>query len=137
MAHESGFGAKLLVDTGSGLVEIPQISAIAFPTVENVMAEVSGHDSPGGYQQFAFSGMRNLPPFDVTISWDGADATHIFLETILGTGATTAFGSQSSDSNGINQTFNAIVAKIAPSSEPGDVLKKVVTIQPSGALTDV
>jgi predicted secreted protein len=76
MATSGGFGLIYKINIVSTLTTIPKVIEGTLPGRELVMAEVTAHDSTGGYKEQIASGKRSLGEWDFTVLWNSTDATH-------------------------------------------------------------
>ncbi len=72
MAAQGGFGLGL-THKGTTVISIDSVDELQFT---KFMAEVTSHDSPGGYYEAVATGKRRIQPLAVGAFWDSAAATH-------------------------------------------------------------
>lgn len=72
MTAQGGFGLGL-THQGTTVISIETVDELQFSAF---MAEVTAHDSPGGYYEAVKTGKRRIQPLQVGAFWDTADLTH-------------------------------------------------------------
>src|SRR3990172_4189479 len=77
MATQGGFGAVLKIADNSGvLIAVTKVIDFEFPEFEKIVADVTSHDSPGGYAEHISTGKRMMNEFSCTLLWDRNQDTH-------------------------------------------------------------
>lgn len=133
MAIQGGMGVALKINTGS-LTTIANMEDVDDWVFDRILAEVSAHDSSGGWAEFVPSGKRMMPAFSCTLTFDDADATHAALVTNWA--AETTVGFSINDPDGTETiTFSGYVKTMARSSKQDGAYRVKATIQPTGAVT--
>jgi hypothetical protein len=110
MATQGGLGTTLTYNSQS----ITKIMEVDWPEIEKVLAEVTAHDSTGGWEEFIATGKFTASDFTITVLWDKALAGHGALLTASG---------------------SAFVSSIAEESDMEDGHKATITISPTGNVT--
>lgn len=129
MTRQGGFGAVLKI--GSPLAAVAHVEDFEFPEFEKVLAEITGHDSPGGYAEHIATGKRRLNEFTCTLIWDKSTATHTAMVAAFDSDAAVPMSAEDPDGSEVI-AFSAHVNKIGRISEQEEGYKAEVTIQPTG-----
>lgn len=133
MAVQGGFGAVLKITT-TGLTAVTHVKDFEFPEFERVLAEITAHDSPGGYAEWISTGKRKLNEFSCTLVWDKSEATHAAIQTAFG--SDTAVAMSVEDPGGTEViAFNGFISKIGRTVDQEDAYLAEVSIQPTGQPT--
>ena len=131
---QGGFGVVLSIDVGTVLTALTKVVDTPFPEFEKMLAESTTHDSTGGYYESVATGKRRLNEFEVTLTWDTAQATHAAVVTAFESDAAVSFSI--ADPNGEETiTFEGHLRTIGRVSEQEDVYKAMVGISPTGQPT--
>ena len=82
MGRQGGFGAKVKIDTGS--MEIVAFAeTIGDLNLKAFIADMTGHDAPQGFTEKLKTGKFEIGSFDIKLTWDIAEATHVALSAAL------------------------------------------------------
>lgn len=131
---QGGFGVQLKIDVGTVLTAVTKVEDCPFPEFEKILAESTGHDSPGGYAEYVATGKRRLSEFEVTLIWDQAEATHAAMRTAFDSDAPVSCSVADPDGDE-TIAFEAHIRMIAMESPQEDAYKARVGIQPTGQPT--
>lgn len=132
--EQGGFGYTCKITVNSGLVAIAGVEDMGIPEFEKVVAEITGHDAPGGYAKFISTGKRKMNAFTLKVVWDPTSATHAALKAAFDSDDAVAF--ELSDAEGLETiSFDAIVTKMGRVSEQEEGYKCEIEIQPTGQPT--
>src|SRR5512139_3260639 len=81
MAQQGGFGLDLKIMVGTTLTSVVHIIDGEIPEFEKFLAEMTAHDSTGGYAEWIATGKYAINEFKVTLAWDSAASTHAAIVT--------------------------------------------------------
>lgn len=133
MTVQGGFGCLLKINTGS-LTTIVNIEDIDDWVLDRIIAEISAHDSTGGYAEFVPSGKRMMNPLSFTCVWDDAETTHQAI--ITNWAAETTVGFSLSDPDGTETlSFSGYIKTIGRMSKQEGAYRAKITLQPTGVVT--
>ncbi len=133
VALQMGDGAPTEVFT-----TLADVVNLPIPGIENVLANVTAHDS-GGYEEHIATGLKKLDEFAITISYDVDDPQQNLAAGLLGkvvSGEVTNFKIVFPTAE--EWAFAAIVRKFTPQAanpQSPSQLKAVVTFRPTGTPT--
>jgi predicted secreted protein len=131
--RQGGYGAVLKI-TVSGLQAVTHVMDYEFPEFEKILAEITAHDSPGGYAEWISTGKRKLNSFKVKLVWDIAEATHAAV--VAAFDSDSAVNMSVEDPNGYEViAFAAQVSKLGRIAEQEEGYACEVEIQPTGVPT--
>jgi predicted secreted protein len=130
MATQGGLGTTLTYNSQS----ITKIMEVDWPEIEKVLAEVTAHDSTGGWEEFIATGKFTASDFTITVLWDKALAGHGALLTAHNNGTAHAF-SLVGPGTALTVSGSAFVSSIAEESDMEDGHKATITISPTGNVT--
>lgn len=74
--RQGGFGAVLKINVTASLTAVTHVVDFEFPEFEKILADITAHDSPGGYAEYISTGKRKMNSFTVKLVWDIAETTH-------------------------------------------------------------
>lgn len=134
MATQGGLGVKIKIPVGAPTpvqTVVAHLLEVEFPELEKVLAEVTAHDSPGGWAEFIDSGKRNAGEFAATLLWDPAEATHAAIISMFEAKPAVEMSIEDPASTEI-LTFDAHIQKMGRVAEMEEGYKCEVTIQPTG-----
>lgn len=134
MAPQGGFGVKLKISVTSTLTVIAGIKETDFPEFEKAMADVTGHDSTGGWAEHLPTGKRMANPFTCTVFWDESNNTHAAIKTAFDGEAPVNMSIEDPDGDEVI-AFAAHITKMGRVSEQEDAFMCEIEIQPTGAVT--
>lgn len=77
MSAQGGFGVQLKI----GANTVVSVIDVTWPTLRNVMVDVTAHDSTNGWREHIKTGLRETTEFTATIAWDDSESTHQSLIT--------------------------------------------------------
>jgi predicted secreted protein len=105
-----------------------------FPEFEKIVADVTAHDSTGGYAEYIATGKRQLNSFKVTLGWDSAAATHAAVKTAFAADTTSTI--VAADPDAVESiSFSAHITKLGRIVKQEEGYKCDVEIQPTGVPT--
>lgn len=134
MAQQGGFGLTAQIDVSGTPTTIVHLIDMDVPEFTKFIAEMTGHDSAGGYYEAVDTGKRRVQPFPVTLGWDAAEATHAAI--LAAFNGTTAVTFSVEDPNGDETiSFECFVEKVKRVLKQEDGYKCEVTIHPTGQPT--
>ena len=128
--RQGGYGSVLKIDV-SGLTAITHIMDFEFPEFEKIIAEITAHDSPGGYAEFISTNKRKLNSFVVKLIWDVNETTHAAVVAAFDSDEAVAMTAEDPDGNEVI-AFDAIVTKLGRIAEQEEGYSCDVEIQPTG-----
>ena len=136
MAAQGGFGVVLSIDVGTVLTVLASVVDTPYPEFEKILAEVTGHDSAGGYAEHIATGKRKINEFVCKLTWDIALPTHAAVLTAFESDAAVSWSI--ADPDGAESiSFEAHVRTLNKSSEQEDAFFCEVAVQPTGEPTIV
>lgn len=128
--RQGGFGAVLKIDV-SGLTAVTHVKEFEFPEFEKILADITAHDSPGGYAEWIATGKRQLNSFTCTLVWDVAETTHAAV--VAAFDSDDAVNMSTEDPDGFEViTFAAHISKLGRIAEQEEGFTCEVEIQPTG-----
>ena len=136
MAVRGGFGVVLSVDVGTVLTVLAKVVDTPYPEFEKILAEVTSHDSPGGYYESVATGKRKLNEFVCKLTWDISLPTHAAILTAFESDAAVSWSI--ADPDGAETiSFTAHVRTMNKSSDQEDAFFCEVAVEPTGEPTIV
>lgn len=127
MTRTGGFGATLTI-SGSAIAHITNFE---FPEFVKVLAEITAHDSPGGYAEHISTRKRRMEAFTVELTWDTDEATHAAIVAAFDSDNTVPM--VASDPLGSEDiAFDAHIGKLGRIAEQEEGYSCNVEIQPTG-----
>ena len=131
MSEQGGMGAVLEIMVSASLTAVTHVEDFEFPEFEKVLAEVTAHDSPGGYAEWIASGKRKLNEFKCTLVWDASEATHAAMQAAFDSDDPVSMSV--SDPDGVEHIhFEAHISKLGRQADQEEAVKCEVAIQPTG-----
>ncbi len=131
--RQGGYGAVLKINV-SGLVVVTHVMDHEFPEFEKILAEITAHDSPGGYAEFISTGKRKMNAFTCKLVWDIGETSHAAL--VAAFDSDDAVGMSVEDPNGYEViAFDAQISKLGRIAEQEEGYACDVEIQPTGIPT--
>ena len=130
MAAQGGYGITFQLNgtTIVGVDDIDELSFIKF------MAEVTAHDSPGGYYEAVDTGKRRIEPLNMAVFWDQGEATHAAVISAFDAQVSSQF--DWSDPDGVETIqFNGFFEKIGRVSPQDEGYRANVLVHPTGTAT--
>lgn len=134
MTARGGFGLQIQIEVTAVLTAIVNVLEGDVPKFTKVLAEMTGHDSTGGYAEHVATGKRMVESFNFTVGWDADEATHAAVQA--------AFDSDDPVNMAVitpgtdeTLTGSAHVYEIGRISEQEDGFKAEIAIQPTGQWT--
>jgi hypothetical protein len=128
--RQGGYGAILKITT-SGLTAVTHVVDFEFPEFEKILAEITAHDSPGGYAEHISTGKRKVNSFTCRLTWDITETTHAAIVAAFDSDNTTAMSVEDPDHREVI-AFNGHVSKLGRIAEQEEGYSCDVEIQPTG-----
>lgn len=129
MARQGGYG--LAMQIGNPLVAMVGVEDVDELQFSKFIDEATGHDSTAGWYEAEATGKRRFQPFNMTLLWDSAQATHTAIITAFNSDDVEDF--TFADPAGQETiTFTAHVEMIGRLSQQEATYRATVTIHPSG-----
>lgn len=127
MTRQGGFGAQLTIG-GSAIAHIVDFE---FPEFEKILAEITAHDSPGGYAEHISTRKRKMNSFTCRLTWDINQATHAAIVAAFDSDDTVDM--VASDPDGDEEiSFAAHVFRLGRIAEQEEGYACDIEIQPTG-----
>lgn len=130
--RQGGFGTKIKINVSSVMTAIVFAQEIEFPEFEKILADITGHDAPSGYDEVIATGKRKMNAFKVKLTWDIAQVTHAAVKAAFNSDSAVQMSVEDPDSYEVI-TFNAHVAKLGRITEQEEGYVCEVEIKPTGA----
>ncbi len=128
--RQGGYGSVLKINV-SGLTAVTHVEEFEFPEFEKILAEITAHDSPGGYAEHIATGKRKLNEFTCTLVWDIAETTHAAM--VAAFDSNDAVSMSVEDPGGYEViVFDAHISKLGRIAEQEEGFVCEVSIQPTG-----
>lgn len=134
MGTQGGYGVVAKIKVSSIMTAIVHVLDMEFPEFEKILADVTAHDSPGGYQEMIATGKRKMNPCKMTLLWDVVATTHAAVLAAFNSDSTVDFSVQDPDGTEVI-AFACHVSKLGRISEQEEGYKCEVEIQPTGVPT--
>lgn len=131
MSRQGGFGAKVKIDISGTMTAIVHAKEITFPELEKILADITAHDSPGGYAEWMDTNKRKMNEFALKIGWDADEATHAALLAAYAATVPATFSVSNPDDTEV-LVFDGWVRKVGRAVEQEDEYTCEITIQPTG-----
>jgi predicted secreted protein len=131
MTRQGGFGTVVKITVTSSLVAVTHAQDIEFPEFEKILADITGHDAPGGYEEIIATGKRKMNAFKLKLTWDTAEATHAAMVAAFNSDETVAMSVEDPDGDEVI-AFDAHVAKLGRVAEQEEGYVCEVEIKPTG-----
>lgn len=129
--RQGGFGAVLKITVTASLTAIVHVVDMEFPKFVKVLAEITAHDSPGGYAEHISTRKRKLESFTVHIVWDISEVTHAAVVAAFDSDDTVAMSVEDPDGSEVI-TFDAHIFELGRIAEQEEGYACDVSIQPTG-----
>ncbi len=133
MTRQGGFGAVLKIDV-SGLTAVAYVKEFEFPEFEKLLADITSHDSPGGYREMISTGKRQLNEFTCQLVWDVSSTTHAAMTAAFDSDAAVNMSAEDPDSTEVI-AFAAHINKLGRVAEQEEGYVCDVSITPTGQPT--
>jgi predicted secreted protein len=131
MTRQGGFGTVVKITVTASLVAITHAQDIEFPEFEKILADITGHDAPGGYEEIIATGKRKMNAFKVKLTWDISEATHAAVVAAFNSDAAVAMSVEDPDGDEVI-AFDAHIAKLGRIAEQEEGYVCEVEIKPTG-----
>ena len=130
MTRQGGFGAVLKIDV-SGLTAVAYVKDFEFLEFEKLLADITSHDSPGGYREMISTGKRQMNEFTVQLVWDVSQSTHAAMIAAFDSDAAVDMSAEDPDGTEPIE-FSAHINKLGRIAEQEEGYVCDVTITPTG-----
>lgn len=129
--QQGGFGAVLKITVTAVLTAVAHVHEFEFPEFEKIIADVTGHDAPGGYTEKIATGKRTMNSFTCTLGWDTSETTHAAI--VAAFDSDDAVQMSVEDPDGIETiTFDAHISKLGRIAKQEEGYECKVEITPTG-----
>lgn len=129
--RQGGFGTQIKINITSTLTAIVYAQDIEFPEFEKILADITGHDAPGGYEEIIATGKRKMNAFNLKLTWDKSQVTHAAV--LAAFDSDNAVGMSVEDPEGYEViSFDAHVAKLGRVAEQEEGFVCNVEVKPTG-----
>ncbi len=132
--RQGGYGAIIKIKVTSTMTAIVHAQDIEFPEHEKVLADITAHDSPGGWQEWIATGKRKANSMKCTFTWDIAEVTHAAVQAAFSSDLPVDMSVQDPDGDEVI-SFSAHVQKLGRVTKQEEGYTCAVTIQPTGQPT--
>jgi len=130
MTVQGGFGLDLKIHDGTDLASVVKLLNVEYPKFKKFIAEVTGHDSTGGWYEAVDTGKRKLEGFKCTVAWDPT-AHAAIMTAFTGTAAVACSIEDPAGDEVIS--FSVHIEEIQRMGDQEDALKAEVLLHPTGA----
>lgn len=131
MTRQGAFGSVLKIDVTASLTAVTHVTDFEFPEFEKILAEITAHDSPGGYAEYISTGKRRMNAFTCRLTWDVSQATHAAVLAAFDSDDPVNMSAEDPDGSEVI-AFSGHVAKLGRIAEQEEGYSCDVTIQPTG-----
>jgi predicted secreted protein len=131
MTRQGGFGTTIKITVTAVLTAITHAQEIEFPEFEKILADITGHDAPGGYEEIIATGKRKMNEFTVKLTWDVDEVTHAAMLAAFNSDEVVGMSVEDPDGSEVI-TFDAHVSKLGRVAEQEEGYVCDVTIKPTG-----
>jgi len=131
--RQGGYGSVLKINTGS-LTAVTHVMDFEFPEFEKIIAEITAHDSPGGWAEHISTNKRKMNSFTVKLVWDVNELTHAAVVAAFDSDEAVGMSVEDPDGNEVI-AFDGIVTKLGRIAEQEEGYACDVEIQPTGIPT--
>ncbi len=129
---QGGMGIDLKIHDGSALASVVSLLDVEFPKFKKFIAEITGHDSAGGWYESVDTGKRRLESFKATLAWD-ATAHAAVLTAFTGT-EPVACSIEDPDGDEVIG-FDVHIEEIQRMGAQEDAMKAEILLHPTGEPT--
>lgn len=134
MAQQGGFGLDVQIDVSGSLAALVHVLDMDLPEFMKFVAEMTGHDSPGGYYEAVDTGKKRVQPFTVTLGWDAGASSHAAV--LAAFNSTTPVTFKVADPAGDEEiSFECHIERVKRIAKQQEGYKAEVTIHPTGQPT--
>lgn len=131
MTPQGGFGTVVKITVTSTLTAVAHAQDIEFPEFEKILADITGHDAPGGYEEIIATGKRKMNAFKLKLTWDVAEVTHAAM--VAAFNSDDVVGMSVEDPDGAEViAFDAHIAKLGRIAEQEEGYVCEVEVKPTG-----
>jgi predicted secreted protein len=131
---QGAYGTLVKIKVTSTLTTMAHLMEVEFPEFEKLLAEVTAHDSPGGYAEHIATGKRKINGFVVKLLWDISSATHAAIQAAFNSDLPVDMSVQDPDGTEVI-SFSAHVYKLGRVTPQDEGYTCDVSIQPTGQPT--
>lgn len=132
--RQGGFGTVVKINVTSTLTAVAYAQDIEFPEFEKILADITGHDAPGGYEEIIATGKRKMNEFKLKLTWDVSQTTHAAMLAAFNSDDVVGMSVEDPDSTEVIG-FDAHVQKLGRIAEQEEGYVCEVTIKPTGIPT--
>lgn len=129
--RQGGFGTVVKIMVTASLTAITYAQEIEFPEFEKVLADITGHDAPGGYEEIIATGKRKMNAFNVKLTWDVGQVTHAAVLAAFNSDSAVSMSVEDPDGYEVI-TFSAHISKLGRVAEQEEGYVCNVEIKPTG-----
>ena len=134
MGRQGAFGSEIRIEVSSVLTAVAYAQEINFPELEKVLAEITAHDSPGGWDEQIDTGKRKSGEFTLKLTWDPDEETHAaILAAFDATGSLRTVLTPPDKAEYLG--FEAFVQKVGRIVEQEEGYACEVTFKPTGLMS--
>lgn len=131
MGRQGGFGTVVKITVTAALTAITHAQDIEFPEFEKIIADITAHDSPGGYEEIIATGKRKMNSFKVKLTWDTDEVTHAAVLAAFNSDDVVGMSVEDPDGQEVI-AFDAHVVKLGRVAEQEEGYVCEVEIKPTG-----
>ena len=131
---QGGFGTVMKIKVTSTMTAITHVQDVEFPEFEKILAVITGHDSPGGYEETIATGKRKMGAIKAKLTWDVGEITHAAVLAAFNSDPPVGMSVQDPDSDEII-SFSGHIQKLGRVAKQDEGYYCDVTIQPTGQPT--
>ena len=132
-SEQGGLGVKLKITVSAALTAVANVEEVEFPELEKIMADITAHDSGGGWDETIPSGRFNSSEFEATLTWNADDSSHAAITAAFG--STVSMPMSIEDPAGVEVlAFNGFVTKMGRVAELDEAYRCKVTFKATGPI---
>lgn len=129
--EQGGFGAKIKINISDTMTVIAKLLEFDPIELEKILADWTGHDSPGGYEEKIATGKRKVNPFTCTLGWDRSKPTHDAIQAAFDSDDTVTMSVEDRLGAEVIE-FEVHIQKIGRIYEQEEGFRAEVNIEPTG-----
>jgi predicted secreted protein len=126
---QGGMGIDLKIHNGTALESVVSLLDVEFPKFKKFIAEITGHDSVGGWYEAVDTGKRRLEPFKAVLGWNAT--SHAGIITAFTNQAAVACSIEDPDGDEVI-AFDVHIEEIQRMGAQEDAMKAEVLLHPTG-----
>lgn len=131
MSYQGGYGAVIKINVSSSLTALVKLLEFDPVELEKILADFTGHDSPGGYEEKIATGKRRINPFTATVGWDRQQATHDAVQAAFDSDDTVTMSVEDRLGQEVIE-FEVHIQKIGRIFEQEEGYRAEINIEPTG-----